>query len=206
MDKEEQLGRWKEMIDSMFNNDVPLNKEWTYRDNIIHWLDYIGGHDALNHTFLPDGGGLDLIGCSYANERDCIELNLGGMKHVLKPKKLTFQWFPNAKYEWAYFLLEADTLQPVFPNPAFSEEEMVEISPAEYIERRYWDSGEYRGTPLPKSACLVARYIRGNFVIFSKASLYNKNPETYDGRHDKMSPEGFKNHIEKVIEYLNEHE
>lgn len=206
MDRNEQLRKWKDMIEHMFTDKVPLNKEWTYTDNIIHTLDQIGKHEALNHTFLPDGGGLDLMGCSYANESGCIEMSLDGMRHIVRPKKLTFQWFPNADYEWAYFLLEADTLDSIFPNPAFKEEELVEVEPGEYIERMYWDAGEYKGCPLPNGARLVARYIKGKFVIFNKASLYNKNPETYDGRHDKMSPEGFKKHIEEVIDYLKEQE
>lgn len=196
MNKEEQLKKWKEMINSMFSNDVPLTKEWTFRENIIYWLDHIATQEALNYTFLPDGGGLALMGCTYANERDCIELNLGGIKHVLKPKKLTFQWYTDAECDLAYFLLEADNLHPIFLESSFKKEILVEIAPSEYIERKYWDVGVFQRKPLPRGTRLVSRYISGSIHIFSKADIYNKISD-YKGRQDKVTQKGDRNHIQK---------
>lgn len=204
----EQLPKWEEMIKTLFNGEVPLNKEWHDREDIVEVLDFIGKNNALNHTFLPQGGGLDLLGCTLSNENECIELNLDSIGHVLKPKRLIFQWFSDADYEWAYFLLESELLQPsgVYEELLYPEEELVEISPGEYIQRGYWDAGEYYGKPLPKEARLIGRYLRGSFVTFSKASLYNANTRTYDGRHNKQSVESFKNHIQEVVTYLKQQE
>ncbi|MEN8699607.1 serine/threonine protein kinase [Bacillus infantis] len=206
--RNEQLPKWEEMIKTLFKREVPLENEWLDRGSINKVLDYIGTSQALNHTFLPKGGGLDLHGCVISNEPDCLELNLGSIAHVLKPKRLIFYRFEDADYEWAYFRLEADDLQSsgVYEELAFQEEELVEISPGEYIERAYWDAGEYYGQPLPKEARLIGRYLNGSFVIFSKASLYNANTSTYDGRHNTVKADGFKKYIQEVVTHLKEQE
>ncbi|MFC0273587.1 serine/threonine protein kinase [Metabacillus herbersteinensis] len=203
--RDDQLPKWEDMIKTLFDGKVPLSKEWHGPQSIAKILDSIGHNQALNHTFLPNGGGLDLHGCSLSNENECIELNLGGIGHVLKPKKLTFQWFPSAEYEWSYFLLETEKLKPtgVYEELLYDEEELVEIQPGEYVERSYWDAGEFNGEPLTKEARLVGRYLSGSLAIFAKASLYNRNTNTYDGRHSKLSPDSFKNHIQDAVNYIN---
>lgn len=57
-----------------------------------------------------------------------------GGAYVTKPKKLTFQWFEEADYEWSYFMLEADTLDTsgVYDELAFKSEELVEIEKGKY--------------------------------------------------------------------------
>jgi serine/threonine-protein kinase len=82
-------------------------------------------------------------------------------------------------------------------------EEAVEIAPGEYIERMYWDEGWYgydeggEPLPLPASARLVSRCLRGDFVIFAKLSPYNLDSSTYDARHAKLSTDQFREYIEK---------
>ncbi|MFB5251184.1 serine/threonine protein kinase [Bacillus mycoides] len=203
-----ELPKWEEMIKTLFKGDVPLNKEWHDPKAIVEVLNFIGKNNALNHTFLPQGGGLDLTGCKLSNEDGCIELKLESIGHVLKPKKLIFQWLSDADYEWAYFLLELDSLEPsgVYGESSYPEEELVELSPGKYISRGYWDQGEYYGEPLPQEARLIGRYLKGSLVTFSKASLYNANSATYDGRHNKQSAESFKNHIQEAVTYLKQQE
>ena len=203
-----ELPKWEEMIKTLFEGDVPLYKEWNDRKEIITVLDFVGKNNALNHTFLPQGGGLDLEGCTLSNENECIELNLDSISHVLKPKRLIFQWFPDAPYEWAYFRLESDSLEPsgVYENLSYPEEELVELSPNMYIERYHWDERTYNGKRLPQDAKLISRFFNGAFVIFSKASAYNANSRTYDGRHNKQSAESFKTHIQEVVTYLQKEE
>lgn len=202
--REKQLSLWEEMITSLFEGNTPLQKVWSDRQEIIEVLDYVGTHKALNHTFLPESGGLDLNGCGISNESQCIEMDLGGV-YIIKPKKLTFQWFEEADYEWAYFMLEADTLDVtgVYENLSFKSEELVEIEKGKYISRNHWDSNEYNGRRLPEEARLVERYTSGQFAIFSKASKYNGVSSAYDGRHDKVTPIAFKNYIEEIVNRLN---
>lgn len=37
------------------------------------------------------------------------------------------------------------------------------------------------------------------FVIFPKVSLYNLQIEGYDGKHEKLGEEGFKNYISSIL-------
>lgn len=201
----EELPKWEKMIISLFGTELPLRQEWSNYKDIVKILDAVGKSEAENHTFLPNGGGLDLYACTDSEENNCIELNLNSTKHIVKPKKLIFQRFVEGDLEWAYFFLEADELEPsgVYEDLSYSEEELVEISPGEYIDRHYWETGHYNGNTLAKSARLVSRHLNGSFAVFSKASLYNANNRTYDGRHNKLKEEEFKNHIQEVIVYLN---
>lgn len=66
----------------------------------------------------------------------------------------------------------------------------------------FWDVGEYYGKPLEGDAGVVIRILKGDFVIFSKASINNKNLRTYDGRHNRLGDDGFKKHIREVIDHL----
>jgi hypothetical protein len=79
-------------------------------------------------------------------------------------------------------------------------EELTEIRTVEYIDRAYADHGEYEGQSLPESARVVIRYFKGNFVIFSKASIYNLSDtlDAYDAPHQKFGEEKFKNMIDQV--------
>lgn len=200
-----ELPKWEKLIESLFGSELPLHREWSNYEDIIKILDTIGKNEAENHTFLPNGGGLDLSACTNSKEHDCIELNLDSTTHIVKPEKLVFQRFEDGDLEWAYFFLEADELKSsgVYEDLLYSEEELVELSPGEYIERHFWDTGHYNGDTLSQNARLVSRHLNGSFAIFSKASLYNANSSTYDGRHSKLKEKGFKNHIQEVVVNLN---
>ncbi|UQW96676.1 serine/threonine protein kinase [Rummeliibacillus sp. G93] len=197
--REEQFPLWEAMLKELFENDVPFYKEWSTLNDIKNVLNFIGEHRALNHTFMPEGGGEDLLSCTLSNEPNCIDMILGGIIHRVKPKKLTFHWFKDAEYQWGYFMLDTDQLEPtgIYDNVPFKFEEVVEVTNLHYIPRHHWDSGEYNGRDLPSSSRLVIRFISGKFAIFSKASTYNANSSTYDGRHDKFSVEEFANYIER---------
>jgi serine/threonine-protein kinase len=206
--REKYLPKWENLIKSIFNGNVPQHYEWLTMHDIISILNTIGSSDALNHTFFASGGGLDLISATQSHEKGCIELNLDGMVFVLKPKKLMFEYFPEGDYEWAYFRIVTDSLpdSKVYENLSSNDEELTELSPCYYVERSVWDSNEFNGQSLPSNARVITRILDGDFVIFSKASLYNANHSTYDGRHAKLGIEGFKDHIQDAIKYINEKE
>lgn len=159
---------------------------------------------SLNHAFFPGGGGLDLTGAAQSTEGGCIELHFGGQVEVVKPQKLTFDSFGD-NLEWAYFRLETGEIEPsgVYENNSFEYEELTEINPGEYLPRSIWEHGYYGydengyEMPLPKGARVISRCFKGAYVIFAKTSIYNQVPGTYDGRHNKMSSERFRNYIAK---------
>ncbi len=151
---------------------------------------------------------MDFTSAIQSYEKGCIEINCSGLISILKPKKLMFEYFPKGDYEWAYFRIVTDDLPSshVYENLSYNREELTELSPGNYVERSVWDDNNYNGKPLASNARIVSRILKGDLVIFNKASLYNANLSTYDGRHAEYGVEGFREHIRNVIEHLAEKE
>jgi len=61
------------------------------------------------------------------------------------------------------------------------------------------DADMYNGRPLPKYSRKVKRCFRGSFLVVQKTSLYNRNPQTYDGRHNEMGADRFRRYCESLI-------
>lgn len=207
----QDLNNWEKLINSIFNNNVPKRKEWTDLNNIIDILSAIGTNKAMNHAFMPGGGGDDLSNANSSYENYCIELRFGSSIEIVKPSKLTFHSFENYP-DWSYFRLDCTGLLPtgVYNSVGTEFEELTEISPLQYVNRSVWDEGYYGSDengnpePLPHGSRTVMRLVKdGALVIFSKSSIYNRIPENYDGIHNKMSNHEFENHIQDAINVVN---
>ena len=150
---------------------------------------------------------MDILGARLGNEENTIELVIEErIVYVLRPKRLMFESF-GFDWEWNYFRLESENLEPLIDidfAQKYHYEGLVEIEPGHYIEMVYWDRGEYKGQELPCESRLVSRYIRGDFVIFQKTSMYNRIHATYLGIHNKMNSEEFRNYIENKISMVCE--
>jgi serine/threonine protein kinase len=199
--------QWAEALRTLFPVSVPKRATWQDIDDIVSVLNIVGGAPDLNHLFFPDGGGLDLErAVRSVREPGCIELITNGIASIVKPIKLIFESF-NKEPEWNYFRLETGELEPsgVYPDlpEYFGHEELAEIGGVFYADRSCWDAGDYGGEPLPKGSRLVLRYLRGSFVIFQKTSMYNKNPDTYDARHNKMSTNEFRRYIAHLAAHVS---
>lgn len=194
---------WITIQKEIFPAGIPLRCEWSDREIIVSILKKIGAIENSNHMFFPTGGGLDIENANLAAEKDCIEIDTGGLYDIIKPHRLIFNSF-NASPQWNYFRLEAAELKPsgVYKYEDESEEELAELEPGRYVSRTYFDQMEYHGEQLPSTARVVTRHLRGAFVIFQKTSIYNRNSRTYDGRHNKMSDEEFRNYIQKQVDHL----
>lgn len=227
--KRKILVLWEEMIIRIFG-DKPNNPvHITDKTEIINTLNSIGKDKALNHVFLPSGGGLDLRRTVPSNESGLVELQFDGSPEIVNPESLTFYQFGDNP-EWWYFRLNTLPFEPsgiyeieVENEPTYKSvlereieeemkyigEELVEITPGQYINRSFWDIGytghdEYGNEiPLPPNARVVSRkYNGGAYVIFPKFSAYNNVPSTYDARHNKVSAEQFEQYIKKIVEAL----
>jgi serine/threonine protein kinase len=198
---------WRDVQLKLFPNSVPQRAIWGNEEQIIQVLNLLGSIDNLNHMFLPRGGGMDMLGARLGNEENTIELVIGERKvYLLKPRRLIFESF-GFDWEWNYFRLESENLEPLIDidfAQRYHYEELVETEPLYYIERVYWDEGEYEGRELPRESRLVSRYIFGDFVIFQKTSMYNQIRATYMGIHNKMNSEEFRNYIENKISMVRE--
>lgn len=188
---------WIIILSRIFPAGIPERYEWKDLPSIVNTLQTIGSIRNSNHMFYPTGGGLDIEGSRLSREEGCIEINTGGLIDVLRPNRLIFHSF-QSDAEWFYFRIETLELKPsgVYEVTNRSDEEVLEIQPGEYISRVYWDQGEWQGKELPETARVVTRHFSGSFVIFRKTSMYNLTSSTYDGRHDKMSDDEFREYIQ----------
>ncbi|MGP2833094.1 protein kinase domain-containing protein [Serratia nevei] len=178
------LTEWFEIQNLLFPYSTPNSVEWTKNDEIIKILNLIAERKSLNHMFYPSGGGNDLVRVEQASEKGFIALiPYERCAEILMPKKLSFESFGHDP-EWNYFRLECEIIEPTeIPGPISSsamEEYMIEITPGNYIPPDYWDVYEYKGQPLPETARIISRYIKGSFVFFCKSSTYNRIGLTYD--------------------------
>lgn len=200
-------------MNELFSGEIPRNWTWVGLHDMLTILNKIGSVPNLNHTFSPTGGGLDLTAARLSKEPECIELDFDGIVSILKPRKLTFDSFGD-DWEWAYFRIECSSLKPsgIYEATTRKSEELTEINPAQYKERSVWDDGFFGRDengdeiPLPRHARAVTRHFSGAFVIFAKGSIYNANPGTYDARHNKMTEDEFRKHIQAAIDYVRNQE
>lgn len=194
--------QWVEVIKALFPYSVPAHAEWTDIKEIKIVLNLISHYDSLNHLFFPSGGGLDLDAVFDSYEDHCLELDFGGLRHIVNPKILTFESI-GEDLLWNYFRLECNPMKPVLnstPEDEF-DEGVSEISPLEYVDYGVMEDGDLAkqyGYHVTDFSRQIARQLKGSFVIFSKSSFYNRTTGTYDGRHDKMSASDFRTFIEKV--------
>ncbi|MBE6047759.1 MAG: serine/threonine protein kinase [Clostridium sp.] len=205
--KKSNLSQWEYVQRKLFGKIVPDRASWSDREDIVKVLNLLGRMPNLNHMFVPTGGGIDLDSAEIAAEEGCIALNESfGNPDIIKPKRLIVENI-SKDYEWSYFRLELEALQPIFQDKDFDFEfeEVTEDIPGHYESWICANYGYYEnGEPLPKGARMVARYIRGSFVIFLKTSIYNKINGTYDARHNKMNAEEFREYIEILRKEYNE--
>ena len=187
---------WTQMLDELFGSNIPKNLKWTDKDDIIFVLNKIGLTKYKNHAFLPGGGGLDLLGAESSSEENCIELNLNGLIYICRPSFLQFESF-DTDNTWFYFRLETDTLRPKLKSHIYRGyyEDLIELKTGEFVEREK----EENDNILKYFYRYVTLILSGSIVIFSKSSFYNAVPDTYDGRHNKMSSSEFRTYINNTI-------
>lgn len=205
-----KLEQWFEIQTLLFPTSIPTRVEWHNVNDIVKILSLACHYQNLNHLFFPNGGGMDLISARLAHEEGCIELDFQPID-IVKPKVLIFESFNNNP-EWNYFRLELDTLEPTkFEN--FDDEDIPkslvdnhselvsELSPGQYFPYDLIENADfYRDRYyIPRTARHIKRWFQGSFVIFGKRSSYNLNPTTYDGRHNKMTTDEFREYIQKYI-------
>jgi len=175
---ESNLRAWDNVLQEIFPNIVPQTCLWKQIDDIVSILNVIGKYPDSNHTFMPDGGGLDLRGAQAAVELECIELIYDHSWDIVKPRGL-------------YFESEGNEICG----------EVTDLGTGNYVNSAFWDLNEYEGKPLPQGSRRVARYFQGAFVIFGKGSVYNRLNTTYDARHNQMTREEFRTYISAASEF-----
>ncbi|WP_156955851.1 hypothetical protein [Solidesulfovibrio alcoholivorans] len=188
----ESLDSWNRMLSEMFPVGVPLYCEWVEPNDIVSVLDCIGKFKIANHSFFPNGGGLDLEGCRFSGlETDCIEIDFSSVPHIVKPRCLSFDSI-GTEQQLSYFRLELENLEPtgVYGQHSNDYEELAVVN-GKYVDRSFYDAGEHGGKPLPKGSRVVRREWGGAILVFCKVSPYNKIPMTYDDGYARMNKQDF---------------
>lgn len=198
------LSEWTVIQNRLFPNGAPISATWTDINSICSVLRQAGQTQSLNHMFFPDGGGMSLTGVARSHNPELIELRTGFLT-IVKPAKLTFESFA-AGTQWNYFRLEAATLEPTGVEGAYLHqdgyaEEVWELSPGRFAGIKPWEDGEFTNDPDADNARRLHRVLKGCFVIFSTASPYNRTPETYDARHEKMNEEQFRAYMQRSADH-----
>lgn len=161
---------------------------------------------ARNHVMLPNGGGLDFEGVTLAAEAGCLGFAMQRQQHVVKPRSLTLEVFGDAPLE-SFLLLELDDLPSTGierGQPGVSEE-VFQHPPGSYVSRQVMDIG-YLGhdrdgneIPLPREGRAGTRWLSGKMLIVAKASIWNGDTGTYDGRHANMTSHAIRRVILKTL-------
>lgn len=187
----QNLVQWQEVQERLFPTSVPTHAEWNNPKDIVNVLRLLGQYNSQNHTFFPDGGGMDITGANLSYEDGCIEFHCNRLVYIVKPKRLSFE-FINDEIEWNYFSLETEPLEAFSSDlpEEFYSEEFCEMSPLDYQSPDILDNmtkDEFDRIH-PRR---ITRYLHGSFVMFHKDSIYNHFVSKYKGEHDKIGLQKF---------------
>jgi serine/threonine-protein kinase len=199
--------QWAAAIEQTFGDNPPRSAQWSDVDSIVRVLMRFMGQN-LNHTMMPGGGGLDMEAIARSVEPGCVEFSPADrMANVFRPGVVYFEHFPESPWN-SFFLVETRTLEPfgVYEESSGEYEEVVELSPGEYVDRSHHDTGildyDEQGNeiPLPPSARSVGRHFKGKFLVVAKQSIWNRASVTYDGRHNGMTAKEIRALIQSLID------
>ena len=162
---------------------------------IVRVLHFFARYTRLNYTMMPRGGGLTLKDASVSPEVGCIYLDFG-CTFVCKPKQLVIRGFSDDE-TWNYIFLELEELKPILTYGE-NEEELVEDTPAHYVDCTYAVYGVYDydiGNKFPDGWKIVTRVCKGNFLMVAKGGFYNSITPVDDGRQSDFSEAEFFEYI-----------
>lgn len=215
--------QWDRAVASITTADDPPTKVWRGVRDIANALEPFMG-EGRNHAHLPTGGGQDFASVRPSAEPGCLEFRVGRRTgYIVKPKSLTLERIASPGN--SFLFLKLDELPPsgiyhVEPDDDDDHEEinrqrldrgseeLLELTPGQYDDRSLWDRGFFgydedgHEQPFPDSARIVVRFFRGSILFVSKGSLWNGSPRTYDGEHDRLTPDLIRATIESALERI----
>ncbi|GAF05989.1 protein kinase domain-containing protein [Saccharicrinis fermentans] len=171
---------WEDALSKIFPVSIPVSCTWEKPEAILQVLKILfERYDNLNHAFYPRGGGMDFEKIEIYELEELLLIN---RDVVLKPKILIFESMNS--YDWSYFRLEVDEIEPVFTDNISEFEERLFVLPdGRYSEIETDETVEY------------SRFFKGSFVITNKMSKINQlsgRYNAYSGLHNKHSNSEYK--------------
>ncbi len=198
---------WSAAIQQAFGIAPPQSARWTDLDAMVHVLSPFM-QENLNHTMLSGHGGFDMVGIARSAEPECLEFSSSSRSaELFCPTTLFFEYFSESPWN-SFLLVETQPLQPsgVYEENDGLYEEVLEVAPAEYTDRYHFDDGNLgydennQEIPLPENCRIIARHMRGKFLVVAKRSLWNRDTATYDGRHRNMTAQQIRERIQDAID------
>ncbi|ARK20967.1 protein kinase domain-containing protein [Sporosarcina ureae] len=204
---------WRFIEETIVQQHHPSTVIWRNKDQVIDILQRISKLN-FNHTFIHEGGGMDLLDIKAFDEKeeDMVILSFGlNMKHVFKVKKLIWE-LPNEDPKFSYFRLEFDNIKPIYPSTVNELKKWLKSQNDKYTSEVVSedlivnDKGEYEHYYEDDEIAHfnVTRWFDGSFLIVHKSSIYNAISNTYDGRHSKFRAEEFREYME-ILQYIYNH-
>jgi len=177
----ERRSEWIATIDAAAGPSLASSTSWTRFDDIMTLLDPFMGPEK-NHGYFPTGGGNDFSAVRRSIEDRCMELAVGSLTYIVRPRKLRLERIGTAVAE-SFLYLELDQLErtDVFPLPdelddesdrigsrrRRESEELCDLGDLNYWPREVYDRGfvEHEDDPLPPHARRVHRLLCGNMMF-----------------------------------------
>lgn len=202
---------WVERINSVPGASGSASLSWDSLPDMARVLDAFMGY-GQNHCHFPTGGGHDLNGVRLSrSEPGCLEFRVTNrLVYIGRPVRLRLERIEAEPAE-SYLYIEQMELPEsgVYltdedddtPRRICDHEELVDLGGGEYAERGAWDRGFTYDPedPLPDSARLVNRILRGDLMLVGKASVWNGSGQTYNGLHNKLGSAGVRQLIENGL-------
>jgi hypothetical protein len=209
---------WSEAVEAV-STDL-RSTVWTGNYAIIDAIAPFLG-EGRNHGFFPTGGGNDFTAVRSSSERGCIELMVGELAYIMRPRSLRLERFADDLPE-SFLFLDLDELTPSgvyephdtdeyqsITDPVLrrslrrlrDSEELVDMGGGHYLEREVWDRGyvDRYDDPLPRHARRVQRLLRGKVMIACKAGIWNGISATYNGQHNELGADGVRDTLERLM-------
>ena len=204
---------WRFIEQTVVQQKNPSTVIWRDKIQVVEILKQLSILN-FNHTFIHDGGGMDLIDIKLFEkiEENMVVLSFGfNMNHVFKVKRLIWE-LPNEDSEFSYFRLEFDKINPIYPDVVEELEAWKKSQNLEYINKDVSEdlivnnNGEYEHYYEDDEIAnfSVTRWFDGSFLIVPKGSIYNAISNAYDGRHSKFNAEEFREYME-MLQYIYNH-
>jgi hypothetical protein len=199
--------RWRDALATALGPTPLERSEWTDLNQMSAVLGPFT-KKGVGHLYLPTGGGQSPTGVRLGREQGTLEFRIGKRTaYVIKPRRLIVHYFNGAPAQ-SFVFIEGAKLKPsgIYDRLISDSEELVEVSPGDLRDRAVWDRGfadvdEYGDElPLPDSARIVVRFLRGGFAIVGHGSVWNGPAATYDGEHDRLGEAEMRKLIQMVID------
>lgn len=180
---------WEDALFKIFPISIPISCTWNKPKDILLVLKILfEKYDNLNHALFPRSGGMDFTKVKLNETEEYLVIN---NYIILKPKSLIFESMNN--FDWSYFRLEVDEIEPIYKNNTDTFEEYLFVLPdGSYSETETDETIEY------------SRFIRGSFLITKKTSKINLltgQYNSYRAIHNKNTNSEYKKIlVEKMSE------